>query len=231
VLTSNDFGWRAVLLLQFPLLLFGSEVITSWRLAERKSNAPAAEATGLPQHIPQWLRSLAALALVIGVISTVCQGLLLRFSIPLADAHLRAIHDPAAGRLPHNAYISAIGYAQLDDSIPRDAIVQFNPGVKPYELSADWLGIDHQTALAVDKPYCGAELGGDPSGCLDMAAAIDSLFNGASAEQARATCRQYGIQYLVARVYDPAWNDASSWVWTLKPVVSDAEFRALNCGQ
>jgi hypothetical protein len=62
-----------------------------------------------------------------------------------------------------------------------------------------------------------------------MASAIDSLFKGATAEQARATCSQYGIGYLVANVYDPAWNDRNGWVWTLKPVVSDEEFRALDC--
>ncbi len=229
VLTSNDFGWRAALLMQFPLLLFGSEVIASWKLAECKSNATDAELAGLPQHIPQWLRSIAAFALVIGVISTVCQVLMLRFSIPLAQAHLRAVHDPHAGRLPHNAYISAIGYAQLDGLIPRDAIVQFNPDAEPYRQSRDLLEIDHQAALVVDKPYCGAELGGDPSGCPTMAAAIDSLFSGATAEHARTVCRQFGIQYLVVRVYDPAWNDKSGWVWTLKPVVEDPEFRALDC--
>ena len=62
-----------------------------------------------------------------------------------------------------------------------------------------------------------------------MAADIDSLFSRATAEQARATCRQYGIQYLVARVYDPSWQDKTSWVWTLNPVVSEDEFRAVDC--
>jgi hypothetical protein len=228
VLTSNDFGWRAVLLLQFPLLLLASEVITGWKLEERKGTAPA-DWTGLPHSTPHWLRSITAFALVIGVISTVCQVLLLRFDIPLAEARLSAIHDPRAGEMPHNAYISAIGYADLDRSIARDAIVQFNPALEPYWHSADLLGVDHQAALIVDKPYCGAELGGDPSGCPAMAAAVDSLFNGASAERARATCHQYGIQYLVARVYDPAWRDGSGWVWKLKPVVDDGDFRALDC--
>jgi hypothetical protein len=228
VLNSNDFGWRAALLLQFPLLLFGSEVMTSWKLAERKSITPA-DAAGLPQQTPQWLRSIAALALVIGVMSTVCQALVLRFDTPLNEARLRAIHDPDAGKLPHNAYISAIGYAKLDPVIPHDAIVQFNPSVQPYIWTADLLGNDHQTAILTDKPECGAELGGDPSGCLPMAAAIDSLYIGASAEQARATCREFGIQFLVTRIYDAAWKDKSSWVWTLRPVVSDDEFRVLAC--
>ena len=229
VLTSNDFGWRAVLLLQFPLLLFASQVLTGWKLEERKGSAPE-EWTGLPHGTPHWLRSIAALALVIGVISTVCQALLLRFDIPLIEARLGAIHDPRAGAMTKNAYISAIGYADLDGSIARDAMVQFDPALEPYWHSADLLGIDHQAALVTDKPYCGAELGGDASGCPAMAADLDALFRGASREQARATCHQYGIQYLVARVYDPAWRDESGWVWTLKTVVDDGSFRAVDCG-
>jgi hypothetical protein len=229
VLTSNDFGWRATLLLQFSLLLFGSEVITGWRLVERTSDASAGEAEGLPQHIPQWLRSLATLAIAVGVISTVCQALMLRFSIPLEQAHLRAVHDPQAGELPHDLYISDIGYSELDGVIPRNAIVQFNPDIDAFTRAVNLLGIDHQAALIGDKPYCGAELGGDPAGCPTMAAAIDSIYAGATAEQARAVCGQFGIEYLVARVYDPAWNDQQGWVWTLKPAVEDAEFRALEC--
>ena len=90
-------------------------------------------------------------------------------------------------------------------------------------------GIDHQAAIISDKPWCGSELGGDPAGCPAMASAIDALYTGASAEQARATCRQYSIQYLLVRIYDPAWKDRQSWVWTLTPVVPDQEFRVLDC--
>jgi hypothetical protein len=49
------------------------------------------------------------------------------------------------------------------------------------------LGIDHQPALIVDKPYGGAEVVGNPSSYLARAAAIDSHFNDASAEQASAS--------------------------------------------
>ena len=62
-----------------------------------------------------------------------------------------------------------------------------------------------------------------------MAAAVDALFSGATADHARTTCRQYKISYLVSRIYDPAWQNKQSWVWTLPPAVSDPEFRALNC--
>lgn len=232
VLTLNDFGFRSALLLQFPLLLLASEAMTIWSLEDGKRKAEAAS-SGLHQGTPQWLRSMAALTLVIGAMGVVSQALWFRFIVPVAEsAKTRAGNAPEPGTISHNAYISNIGYGELDASISREAIVQFNPMRQElYLKAADLVGVDHQTAIFGDKQGCGSELGGDPSGCPAMAAAIDSLFNGATAEQGRAACNAYGIQYLVARVYDPAWKDKSGWVWTLQPVVSDDEFRALDCRQ
>ncbi len=226
VLDFNDFGFRTAFFLQFPLLLLASELITSWNFADRKRDSD----TGLPRDTPHWLRSTASLALVLGVASTLCQVLFLRFSIPLAEAHMSSVHNPSATDLSHNTYISAIGYAKLDVSISKDAIVQYNPAARFSMWTVpDQIGIDHQVAIAYDKPWCGSEFGGDPSGCLAMAAAVDSIFNRATADQARTACRKYGIQYLVVRIYDPAWKDKNGWVWTLSPVVADEEFRALDC--
>jgi hypothetical protein len=123
-----------------------------------------------------------------------------------------------------------MGYSKLDSAIPRDAVVQFNPsGTNMFWRNVDLVDIDRQVAIAGDKPWCGSELGGDPRGCPAMIAAIDPLFNGASAEQARAVCHKFGIQFLVANVYDSVWKDQQSWVWTLRPAVADPEFRALDC--
>jgi hypothetical protein len=228
---NNDFGIRGALLLQFPLLLLASELVTSWDLPNPKRSPPT-NCTGLPRSTPHWLRSVASIALAIGVFSTLCQSLMLRFVIPLAEANMHASNDPEGGSLSHDAYISSIGYAHLDASIPREAIVQYNP-IRPnlFWMDVDLLGVDHQTVMVSDQGGCGSEIGGDSSGCPTMAAAIDSLFQGASAEQARAICHEYSIQYLIARVYDPAWKDRNSWVWTLDPVVSDDEFRVLSCKQ
>lgn len=229
VLTLNDFGFRSALFLQFPLLLLASEVITGWNLADRKPGKPA-HLVGLPHDTPHWLRSIAALALIIGAAGTLSQALWFRFVAPVAEMTANATRDPKTHNLSHNLYISRIGYHQLDASIPLDAVVQFNPSDPDnFWMAGDLLGVDRQIVITSDQPWCGSELGGDPSGCAAMANAIDSLFEGTSADQAQATCRQYGIQYLVSRVYDSAWKDKNSWVWTLKPVVQDKEFRALDC--
>jgi hypothetical protein len=230
VIRTNDFGWRGALLIQFSMLLLASELLTSWNLARDTRNEPAV-ATRLPATTPHWLRSIAALALVIGVMGTLLQGLMLRFVTVAAEWRPDAPFDSKTRSISHNAYISSIGYAHLDATIPHDAVVQFNPiRPEPFWMAVDQLGVDHQTAIIVDQPWCGSELGGDPSGCKEMAAAFDTVFYGETGEQARIICHKYGIQYLIARIYDPAWKQKSSWVWTLKPVVSDNEFRALDCG-
>jgi hypothetical protein len=232
VLDINDFGVRSALFLQFATLLLASEIIATWKSVSLEANVSHAP-PGLESNSPKWLRFTVRLAIVLGIFTTIHQAIIFRFTIPIAFAvtHMRPVRDPVASNLPHNTYISAIGYAQLGTSIPRDAIVQPNPASpNAFWSLVDDVNIDRQRAIASDKPWCGAELGGDPRGCPAMAAAIDALFNGATADQARATCRSYKIGYLVSRIYDPAWQDKQSWVWTLNPVVSDPEFRALDCG-
>jgi len=229
VIKNNDFGWRAALLLQFPLLLMASEVMAASKAASRNESL-AAEPAGPIRDIPSWLLAIAGVTLCIGVISTTCQAFMLRFTLPLNEFDASRTPSTQNLSLSHNAFISRIGYAKLDDQIPRDAVVQYNPKSNglfwPY---VDILGVDHQVAIAGDRPPCGSELGGNPSGCATLAAALDAVFEGASQEQARAICHEFGIQYLVARIYDPAWKDTQSWVWTLKPVVAENEFRALDC--
>jgi hypothetical protein len=231
VLQSDDFGLRAPLFAQFALLLLATKLISGWKSTDRQQVASAKYAS-FPQKVPYWLRSIASFALVIGMIGTLYEALLLRFYTSLAGANRHADHSHSTYDPFHNAYISSIGYAELDAAVPKDAVVQFNPTFTNHLVTdLDLREVNHQIAITSDQPWCGSELGGDPSGCPSMAAAIDALYSGNTAEQARITCRQYGIQYLVARVYDPAWKNKNGWVWALRPVVADDEFRALDCRQ
>jgi hypothetical protein len=233
VLVTNDFAWRAALFVQFPLLLLATELMTSWNVADHKPHAPT-EIAGLPGATPRWLRSVASLALVIGVSSTITQALMFRFLIPLGDMAAHMGSDPNDRDLSQKAYISAVGFAALNRTIPPDAVVQASPQNLMQDRMAEivnLLGMDHQTVIAADKGECGAELGGDASGCPILATAIDQLYNGASASQAQDTCRQYGIDYLVARVYEPVWRERNGWVWTLEPAFANTDFRAVKCGR
>ena len=226
VLKSNDFVWRGSLLIQFALVLLGSQVVLDWNLGGALPSS-----TSTSSKSKRTLRSVLALSLVLGVMSIASEALMLRFVTAVGEWNTTNQESgPETRSYSHNAYISSIGYSQLNAAIARDAVVQFNPHEKePFWVAADQLGVAHQTVIAGDQPWCGAELGGDPRPCPAMAAALDRLFNGASASEARATCNQYGIQYLIVRVYDPAWRNRDGWVWTLEPVVDDPEFRALKC--
>jgi hypothetical protein len=230
VLKLNDFGLHSPLFLQFSLLLLASEFLITLKARGRIENAPAIQ-DGSNAGTPEWLRSLATLAIFVGVLTMTAKAVEIRLILPYLESKMQADLNPQVHNLSHKAYISRVGYSRLGSHLPQDAIVQFNPaGEIPWWTSPDLMGIQHQTAAAFLQLWCGSELGGDPSGCPDMAAAIDSIYRAnATVQRARSTCRQFQIQYLVANVYDPVWNDKESWVWTLNPVVADPEFRVLDC--
>jgi hypothetical protein len=231
VLDVNDFGIHSALFIQFPLLLLASELLIAYKLhTSPTAPIPASSLFGLP---PRPLRALITLTVFIGVLGSVWHAAVLRFVLPIAEMAANAATNPHVAALPHKAYIAYLGYAELNRRIPRSANVQFNP-------EDDWLiwknvdlgNIGHQTVIASPGIYaCGATLGGDSSGCPIMSAAIVPLFHHATPAQARAVCRAWHIDYLVATIYDPVWHEPNSWVWTLNPTVADPEFRALDCGQ
>ncbi|MBS1804659.1 MAG: hypothetical protein JST28_14950 [Acidobacteria bacterium] len=222
VLKGNDFGWRAAMILQLPLLLLASELIATWGAKRRTAVAPP------PLRRP--LHALLQLTMLIGLISTASNIFMVRFAFPLLESGYRGKNSPLAGTLGHNAYISWLGYDHLDRAIPPNAIVQFAP-LEPGQLQSSIQAedVNHQVAVQFDSDGCGAGAGGDPSGCPAMLAALVPLFQDATAQQALEACREHQIQYLVANIYDPVWKHPDSWVWKLNPVVADPEFRALDC--
>jgi hypothetical protein len=221
VLTINDFGIHGGMFVEFPLLLLASDFVIGWSRGKHRSAALVRD----PEDIqaPLWLTSGAKVCMFLGALSTVYIAAILRFGI-------LALPDVRNGTLAHKAYISALGYAQVNTQIARNAIVQFNPtSPDTFWTNIDLANINHQTAITSDQLWCGSELGGDLSGCPAMIAAIPPLFKHATAETARDVCRTYHIDYLVANIYDPAWNDRTSWVWSLNAAVANPEFRALDC--
>ena len=228
VIGVNDFGMHSALFIQYPLLLLLSELLIAWKLLQE--NAALAHLMGLPGPTPAVLRSFVSLAIIIGILSTTWWVLCLRFILPLSQIGAARAPNPQVGELPHKAYFSYLGYAKLDSRIAKDAVVQFNPsGDWMFWKNVDLISLNRQTATSTAVLWCGSELGGDPSGCPGLLAAVIPLYNDANADQARAACKAYRIDYLIANVYDQPWKDQSSWVWTLPPIVTDPEFRALDC--
>lgn len=246
VLDVNDFGIHSALFIQYPLLLLASELLIASKLSQtpasprRASNldvvptAPLDDATvdSGPGLIfpPRFVNSLITLAILIGILSSCWRVAVLRFLLPIADMGAARASNPHVAALPHKAFISYTGYAELNHRIPADAIVQYNPQDDwNFWKNVDYVSVNRQTAIAGDKLWCGSELGGDQSGCPAMLSAIVPVFRGESAREARVVCDTWHIDYLIATIYDPAWHDPSSWVWTLNPTLANPEFRALDC--
>ena len=106
-----------------------SELILAWRSdSPETSNTEPTGSLLFPRT--RWLASFAKFyAIVIPRSSQqVDKAIIFRFTIPIALAvtHMRPVQDPVAANISHNAYISAIGFAQLDAIIPREAIVPAN---------------------------------------------------------------------------------------------------------
>ena len=231
VLDVNDFGIHSALFIQYPLLLLASELLIASKLKSAETNSASA-ADSHPGLIlpPRFLRSLITLAILIGVLGSCWRVAVLRFLLPIADMGASNASNPHVAALSHKAYISYLGYADLNRRIPPQAIVQFNAQDNwLFWKNIDLAGINRQTVIAAGPPTCGTDLGGDPSHCPQMSTAILPLFVAANADQARAVCRTWHIDYLVANTYDPVWHDPNSWVWTLNPVLAAPEFRALDC--
>jgi len=232
VISVNDFGIHSALFIQYPLLLLASELLIASKLNKTSPSPVAPPDSQAPLLLPsKFLRSLISLAVLIGLLSSCWRVAAIRFLLPIADKGAATASNPHVAALPHKAFVAYLGYAELNRRIPADAIVQYNPQDDwNFWKNIDYVNVNRQTAIAGDKLWCGAELGGDPSGCPQMLSAIIPLFlPGETAPQARAVCRAQHIDYLIANIYDPAWHDPSSWVWTLNPVVANPEFRALDC--
>jgi hypothetical protein len=240
VLSVNDFGIHSALFIQYPLLLLASELLIAFKPAPSAPNLapsvpnPAPDTTPDPRPAlilpPPFLRSIITLAILVGVLSSCWRVAVLRFLLPIADIAAASASNPHVAALPHKAYISYLGYAALNRRIPQDAVVQFSPlDDWNFWKNVDYANVNRQTAITGDQLWCGSELGGDPSGCPAMLSAIVPIFRGETADQARAVCRAWHIDYLITTIYDPAWHDPNSWVWKLNPVLANPEFRALDC--
>lgn len=212
VISSNDFGWRAMLIAQFFLLLLAV------RWYEGAFGKPA-----------KWLRRTLFAMLWIGVAGTVYQVIALRLYLPVEEK----LGRPDEVGLSERAMAWRRGFDAMDKRIPKDAIVQFNTAQpSDYFLYAEMLPARRQITNAIQ--VCAWSFGGEAAACPDMKKSVARLFSpvaGAalSPVEAQAECRKLGVAYLIATRWDDVWADRQGWVWKLPAVTDTGEFRAVGC--
>ena len=215
---NNDLGYRAVLFAQFVLLLWAVPLVYGWSRAATTKRARTV--------------LLLKAFLWIGVIGTVYQVVELRTFSYLAD---RTSYTDDAPWLPHpdeigqQMYQIRLGYEKLNEYLPAESIVQYNPLNPAYVPNLAYSL--HQTVAG--EGACGTAFGGDPFKCLPYQRRISALFSDRKTVRMAdvdAACRDLGIDVLVAERSDRMWALTKSWVWTGPAVVTTPSFRAIACG-
>ncbi|MFZ1941980.1 MAG: hypothetical protein WBF45_02460 [Acidobacteriaceae bacterium] len=218
VIGNNDLAFRGAMIVQFVVLLWGTIYLDDWIFSRSKSR----EWRGRLLNGAVWI------TLVLGFCGTTYGLVMLRTYSILDDAgHIPhpAAWLPAPPNVGTYTFDIRQAYSYLDRTLPKYAIVQYNP------MTDDYLPLlMYSRFQSVDAfPDCGTEFGGDVNLCAPAQTALTDLFNKAGTYDIQNVCKRLSIDVLVARETDPAWKDPTSWVWTNRPLVSNSYIRAFRC--
>jgi len=229
VITNNDFGYRAVMLPQFFLLLLTADVLGSWWIPGK---------VPLIARTPARRRLLYGL-LCLGVAGTLYGAVLLRVWLPLESHSIQS----GFSQLPEDAFQVREAFATLDAVAPSSAVVAFplidptinrkDEVIMPNEFYQRMLVMDSDRQLLNAEWKCAVHFGGDPAACPAIRQATAQLYASPapSADWARSFCNRFGVQYLVLSHRDPDWGSPAGWPATLPLAVQQAGFELLKCGQ
>jgi hypothetical protein len=212
----NDLGWRGFLPAQFVLLLWAVDI---WTQRDRL--------TFLPAH----RKRLLTICIVLGAAGTVYEIGIVRLYPMLADRGvLPPLHWMAPDRqFGKRNYAARAAYEWVRATTPETAALQYNPDVDQQETDA-MLYADRRIVAAGRK--CDTPYGGDPKLCGPIMTRLAKLYpiaGQSAAINVSEVCRDLPIDVIVAKDTDPAWRDPQSWVWTERPVYSNAYMRLFAC--
>jgi hypothetical protein len=203
-IAMNDLGARGMLLAQFVLLLWGAIWLS----------APARKS---------WL---VKTTLAIGLATSLFELCLLRTYPPLADRDIvtgNMAIDPDDD-LGLRDFSARQVYRTLNRILPVSAVVQHNP-TNGQDLMA---GLYANRQFAIGDLETAVTFTGDSAGPEKVFLPLKDLFAG-DANDAEFVCRQLGIDVLVVKDVDPAWNNPDSWVWHMKVLAKADRAIAVAC--
>lgn len=229
VINNNDFGYRAVMLPQFFLLLLAADVFGSWWVPGKVCVVPETPAK----------RRLLYSLLVLGLAGSVYGAFALRAWLPIESTRVQN----GFSQLPSDAFEAREAFAVLSRVAPKDAIVSFRSYdprvgeremeevVTPSEFYQRMMVRDTGRQVLNAESECGTDFGGSAAECPAIQQATAQLFASPapSAEWARAYCSRFGVQYLITSHHDPDWKSETGWPATLPAIAREPGFRILQC--
>ena len=229
VISNNDFGYRAVMLAQFFLLLLAADVLGSWSVPGSVpviANSPTRR---------RWLYSLLAL----GVAGFFYGAFLLRAWLPMETTRAQN----GFRQLPEESFQVREAFVALDRVAPPNAVVSFNPidrtiGQKTEVMTPDeyfqrMLVMNAGRQILNAERICATHFGGNPSECSPIQNATVQLYAlpTPSAQWAHEYCSRFGVQYLLVSNRDPAWRSDAGWPVMLPVIAQEPALRILQCSK
>ena len=227
VITNNDFGYRAVMLPQFFLLLLAADVLGDWWTP---SAIPLVVVTPVRRRLLYGLLGLGAAGTFYGAI-------LLRAWLPIVS------RSPQSGfsRLPDDAFQVREAFAALNTFSPRESVVGFSstdPSVyhteeviRPDEFYQRILVMDSGRQMLNAEWKCAVHFGGNLNPCTAIRNATATLYAtpAPSTDWAKDFCRQFGVRYLAISYRDAGWASSAGWPSNLPVVAQQPGFKLLQC--
>jgi len=210
VISNNDLGWRGFLIAQFILLLWAADLFAQ------------------PEAISQSTKSFLHLLVILGVSGVVYDLAILRFFPVLSDAGMVPkiawlAKDEQLGR---RTYDNREAYDWLRARTSERSVIQQNPDIPGQDT---FYGMYGQRQTVAADLGCGAAFGGDPDECAPILNRLAKFYSGGPAESVENVCRVLPVDVFIAKDTDPAWRDASSWVWKVPSIFQNEHVRMFAC--
>ncbi|MEP7134902.1 MAG: hypothetical protein ABI904_08215 [Chloroflexota bacterium] len=205
LLNTNDLGWRAWLPGQFVLLIWGVDVLTQFL-----------QSSQVRARISPRIKFYLTLLVVLGIVTTLLDLYLLR------SFYYVTFGDEAGAQ----TYSARMAYQAVNQSLPEDAIIQYNP-VKFIDRPSGLYGM-HQSAISDRTAY------GIPRNVYDAkVVAIRVIFdmeNVSGWQAIDSLCQQNFIDALVLTSDDKLWQSLNVLEPERHSLYIDENYAVFTCG-
>jgi hypothetical protein len=223
LISNNDFGWRGPMFVQFILLIWAVDVIQYFW----SDHAPAwITIFQKPRSIQQIRVSLIAL-IAIGMLTSLQDAFFLRAWPMLLDAGVPSrshILSPDA-HLGERTYDARKAYTFIENNLPQDVIVQFNPQHALDRPSG--LYRTRQSAISYHTLYGISSAVAQP-----RVEEVGKYFEiqVKDWQELDNACRRYYIDILIFRDQDPIWQSIPILEQKRAPVYANQHYAIFSCG-
>jgi hypothetical protein len=227
VIRNNDFGWRAMMLVQFVLLLWGALLIDELCFQRIETRV-------LAKGLSVGSKVVLLGALGLGLAGTLYQIAMLRTALLLVDlgkVNVHLLQEPEPPNIGRDTYGFRAAFESLDKQVPPTSVVQYDP----FASDLNGLVIYNRYQTAVGDSGCGVPFGGSQADCEVLKQKLARIFpsdatTAAPNRELDQLCTELKIQVLIAHRSDPLWRRPGSWVWERMPFIANQAIRMFRCG-